>query len=610
MDPLSLAMLFGSIGLQYFNNSATNKKTEELRQKQNEAQRAAALRDFKRMHRLQEQSARLSLEIEAELHRQRMEDVENNYDTIIEQIAHSAAINSWPLTVLPLVMRGESFGSAIGGGARAIAVHCIVTPSNYELFNRLFYDDIDLRLEEKMNAIWNAQSNHPVVYYGGCWRKRDLKGIVSCINLNEIDLLKSQLKSLPTLVITPYFDPKLHFRIKLWGMGKDADVRLELKGDMFNYINRYEEGLFPEGEALNSFYAATIDQFVPYLQSLIGFVVDKYFWSMYGIKPMMPEIAQQQAMTRLIFKEKLFPIYKKTLDDGLQQKEDYVHAISYVDGLSEAMSSVERNQMFSDLCNSYVSLQGGRDELDTLDLSFLKRIQPHLDSQNQSTLIKDYIAAIHANEDVRVWFCANKNELFQRIVNESERRLQTPSHFIMDYRNDFYAVGCFICENSQEPAYSEDGVAYYVALLANEDAGKCKNVTIATLQESEYDGEELLGSMSFDEAHLEQIYDSHCCWLQNLSANTEQSLHLFQEYLEDAPLINFTYQDLKDWIEENAVAPGDVNIVMGFTYNLGRYFYIIGGNAIPKTWACFCNTIDDTMRDKFNNKTILTIKVN
>lgn len=610
MDPLSLAMLFGSIGLQYFNNSATNKKSEELRQKQNEIQRAAALRDFKRMHRLQEQSARLSLEVEEELHKQRMEDLEKNYDTIIEQIAHSAAINSWPLTVLPFVMRGESFGSIIGGGAKAIAVHCIVTPSNNELFNSLFYDDIDLRLEEKMNAIWNAQSNHPVVYYGGCWRKRDLKGVVSCINLNEIDLLKSQLKSLPTLVITPYFDPKLHFRIKMWGMGKDADVRLELKGDMFNYIDRYEEGRFPEGEALNSFYATTIDQFVPYLQSLIGFIADKYFWSMYSTSPMLPKIAQGQAMTRLIFKEKLFPIYKKTLDDGLQQKEDYVRAIDYVDGLSEAMSSEEKCQMYSTLYNSYVYSQGGQNELDTLDLKFLCHIRPLMDSVGLANNVTERIAAIHADEDVRVWFCANKNELYQRIINESEKFLQTPSHFIMEYRNDFYAVGCFVCNNSQEAEYSEVGIAYYVVLLANNKVNKCEAITIATLQEIEYDGEALFGSIRFDEQHLECVYENHCCWLQNLSTNAEQSLQLFMKYLEDAPLINFTFQNLKDWIEENAIEPGEVSVVTGFIHNLGRYFYIIGGNAIPKTWACFCNTIDDTMRDKFNNKTILTIKVN
>lgn len=609
MDPLSLAMLFGSIGLQYFNNSATNKKSEELRKKQNEAQRAAAVHDFKRMRKLQEQSARLSLELESELHKQRMEDIENNYDTVLEQIAHNAAINSWPLTVLPFVMRGESFGNLIGGGAKTIALHCIVTPSNYDLYNQLFYDDIDLRLEEKMNFVWNAQSDHPIVYYGGCWRKRDLKGTVSCVNLNEIDLLKSQLKSLPTLVITPYFDPKLHFRIKLWGMGKDADVRLDLRGDMFNYIDCYEEGRFPERERLNSFYAATIDQFVPYLQSLIGFVADKYFWSMYGVKPMLPAIAQHQAMTRLIFKEKLFPIYKKTLDEELHQKEDYIRAIDFVDGLSKAMTSEEKCQMFSGLYNSYVYMQGGQNELDTHDLKFLCNMQPLLSSVGMADCVSQHIAAIHADEDVRVWFCANKNELYQRILNENDKFFEAPNHFTLEYREDFYAVGCFVKNNSDEIEYSEEGVGYYVILIRNEEVEKSMVVDIPSMEESEIENATMLHSMSFDERNLQDIFDEQCSWLQRLCDMTDSSLNMFMDQLEEAPLINFTYQNLKEWIEENAVEAGEVNVVMGFVRHLGRYFYIISGNACSKSWGCFCNTIDDTMKDKFSNKSILTIKV-
>lgn len=610
MDPLSLAMLFGSIGLQYFNNSATNKKSEELRKKQNEAQRAAAAHDFNRMRKLQEQSARLSLELEAELHKQRMEDVENNYDTVLEQIAHNAAINSWPLTVLPFVMRGESFGSLIGGGAKTIALHCIVTPSNYDLYNQLFYDDIDLRLEEKMNSIWNAQSDHPIVYYGGCWRKRDLKGTVSCVNLNEIDLLKSQLKSLPTMVVTPYFDPRLHFRIKLWGMGKDADVRLDLNGEMFNFIEEYEEGRFPEGEQLNSFYAATIDQMVPYLQSLIGFVADKYFWSMYQVTPMLPEIAQHQAMTKLIFKEKLFPIYKKTLDEELRHKEDYVRAIDYVDGLSKAMSSEEKSQMLSGLYNSYVYMQGGQNELGTNDLKFLCNIKPLLSSVGLSDNVIQNIAAIHADEKMKIWFCANKNELYQRIVNESEKFLRCPFRFIVEYRTDYYAIGCFVNNNNREPEYSEEGIAYFVVLLANESENTCVTIDVESLQELEVDSLELFSSIGFDEQQLRDIFNAQTHWLHDLCEMTEASSYLLIDQLEGAPIINFTYQNLRDWIEENACQSGEANVVMGFRRSLGRYFFIVSGSACSGTFACYCNTIDEMMKDKFNNKHILTIKVN
>ena len=478
------------------------------------------------------------------------------------------------------------------------------------VINQLFYDDIDLRLEEKMNAIWNAQSDHPIVYYGGCWKKRDLKGVVSCVNLNEIDLLKSQLKSLPTMVITPYFDPKLHFRIKLWGMGKDADVRLDLRGDMFNYINRYEEGRFPEGgEMLNSFYAATIDQIVPYLQSLIGFVADKYFWSMYGVKPMLPEISQQQSMTRLIFREKLFPIYKQTLDDGLQQKEDYIRAISYVDGLSYALSNSEKTRMLTDVYQSYVGMQGGQVKLDTLDLNFLEQIQPQFGEGNLSNLVTERIDAIHLNEDIRVWFCANKNELFQRIINESENFVHAPTHFIIEYRTDFYAVGCF-CNHLQKAEYSEEGVAYFVVLLANDNSDQSVSIRIDNQQENETETE-LFNTIGFDEQHLFDVFKAQQHWLRELCEMTESSSSSLLIYLlEGAPVINFTYQNLRDWIEENADHPGDVYVIMGFRRSLGQYFYIVSGNACSGAFACYCNTIDETMKDKFQNKSILTIKVN
>lgn len=611
MDPLSLAMLFGSIGLQYFNNSATNKKSEELRRKQQETQKAAALHDFKRMHRLQEQSSKLAFELEAELHKQRMEEVESNYDTILEQIAHNAAINSWPLTVLPFVMRGESFGKLIGGGFKTIALHCIVTPSNYDLYNQLFYDDIDIRLEEKMNSIWNAQSDHPIVYYGGCWRKRDLKGTASCVSLNEIDLLKSQLKSLPTVVVTPFFDPILHFRIKLWGMGKEAEVRLDFKGDMFTYTDCYKEGFFPEGDLLNTFYKSTIDQMVPYLQSLIGFVADKYFWSMYGVKPMLPEVAQHQAMTRLIFKEKLLPIYKKALDDELQQKEDYIRAVNFVDGLSIALSPDEKSLMFSGLYNSYIHMQGGNKELRTLDLKFLHHIEPLLGSVGLSDNVTNNIKSIHENEDIRVWFCANKNEMYQRIINESEKFIQPPTQFLVEYRTEFYAVGCFINNNCDEAEYSEEGIAYYIILLKNQDANNCITIDTKSLQEMEIESIELFNNLSFDEHHLRYIYDAGNKWLRGLCETTESSSHLLIDQLEGAPVVNFTYQNLREWLEENVCQPGEATIVMGYRRSMGRYFFIVSGSACGNKITCFyCNTVDDSMKEKFNNKYILTIKVN
>ena len=120
----------------------------------------------------------------------------------------------------------------------------------------------------------------------------------------------------------------------------------------------------------------------------------------------------------------------------------------------------------------------------------------------------------------------------------------------------------------------------------------------------------LFSSISFDEQQLRDIYDVQTHWLHDLCEMTEASSYLLIDQLEGAPIINFTYQNLRDWIEENSCQSGEANVVMGFRRSLGRYFFIVSGNACSGTFACYCNTIDETMKDKFNNKHILTIKVN
>lgn len=296
-------MMVAGVGMQFFNNYANNKKNDELQAKQREFQRAAAAQDFERMRKLQAESARIALELEEELHKERMNDINNQYDSVLDNFAHSFTISNWPLNVLPFIMKGESFGSLIHGSNKSINMHCIFTPSNCDWFNHIFYDDIDLRLESKMNNNWNAQSSHPIVYYGGAWNRQC--GESTTVNLNDIDLLKINLRGIPTMVVTPYFDPWLHFRIEIWGMGKDTinPFRIEIPhGDIdfesriFSYeYNKNEKGYIDDEDFQNS----TINEFVPYLESLIGFVADKYFWSNYKITPALPGIIKEYSSTKM-----------------------------------------------------------------------------------------------------------------------------------------------------------------------------------------------------------------------------------------------------------------------------------------------------------------------
>ena len=259
-------MIAVSIGAQYINNQLASKKNEELQLRQREFQKATQQKDFARMRRLQMESAQLQLEIDAEIHKQKLDDIQANYDEASQNISTDIAIEKWPLKVLPFVMRGQSFGTLFNG-SQSIALHCIFTPSNCDNFNEAVYTDIDMHLERICNQNWSSLSTHPIAYYGGAWRRHPF-------DLDHVDLLKTQITQVPTVVITPYFNPKSFcFKVKLWGMGKDADIRLDIPKDLFSYP--YTKGMnyspiddYPKGDLIER----TVEELVQYLTSLIGYV--------------------------------------------------------------------------------------------------------------------------------------------------------------------------------------------------------------------------------------------------------------------------------------------------------------------------------------------------
>lgn len=390
-------MMVASIGMQFFNNYANSKKNTEIQEKQREFQKAAAEHDFERMRKLQAESAKLALELEAEVHKERVEDINSNYDSLLENFAHSFTIQNWPLNVLPFIMKGESFGSLFNGTAQSINLHCIFTPSNCDWFNEMFYDDIDLRLEAKMNNTWNAQSTHPIVYYGGGWNRRSLKHGVSqpnLIDLDDIGLLETHLKNIPVLVVTPYFDPWLHFRVKLWGMGKDCELpfridiphgNIEKQKRIFSYDYNKETKVEMTDDFLNN----TIEELVSYLESLIGFVADKYFWGMYGVAPILPTILKSSPLvniTNIYIPHYISYAEEKLLQQKLSSLQDIKNDTSYIEAIRDFSSSKKvqtiEDKFIKTIHDTYIPMQEGNTYPEKMDdvNNFIKKEQFYVEA--------------------------------------------------------------------------------------------------------------------------------------------------------------------------------------------------------------------------------------
>ena len=606
---IDIAMLVASVGMQFFTHRASADLNNELHDKQRAFQKAAAERDFERMRRLQAESARLAMELEAEVHQERMTEINNSYDILLESFSQKFAIENWPLNVLPFVMKGETFGSLFIGTAKSVNIHCIFTPSNCDWFNEYFYDILDLRLEMKMNRHWNAQTTHPIIYYGGAWNRRRGQKIDD-INLNDIDLLRTQLMNVPVIVITPYLDPYLHFKVNMWGLGQEqVDAfrinipygKIELKDRVFSY----DYNINVKHELSDDFYNTTVDEFVAYLECLIGFVADKYFWSMYGLPVMLPSIVGEYSFSKNFFILNLYESYKKILFENLLYANKYINALDFIPSLVDHTNIEDKEHLYSLLHGRYLELKGGKANLNTQDIVFLKKILFVSKNKSLTDILSKEIDSILEKERILVWFCANKNEFYQRILNEKKDNMYEDCTFVYQIRGDYCAIGSYI-DNHNNIMYSMEDVGYYVVLFNYGQEHGVYAFDAKTLSVSRYN--DVIDFAEFDEKSVNDIYVWKKQWLKKLIKRGNEVKDMVAEYLKEAPILNLTYMDLKDWVKRNCKPSSSVNFILAYSIEKLRY-YIVGLTEDNKVFAAYCNTLNENLIDKFGQNFILTIKV-
>ena len=463
----AITMMVASIGMQFFNNYANSKKNEEIQEKQREFQRAAAEHDFERMRKLQTESAKLALELESEVHKERVEDINSNYDALLDNFAHSFAIQNWPLNVLPFVMKGESFGTLFNG-TKSINLHCILTPSNCDWFNKNFYDDIDLRLEAEMNNNWNAQSTHPIVYYGGAWNRRSMvKGISvpNIVDLDDIELLRVKLKDVPVVVITPYFDPWLHFKVKLWGMGKDSDApyRIDIPhGDEVEFSQRIFSYDYNKDEVdiTEDFENTTVEEFVPYLECLIGFIADKYFWSMYKIPPILQKMNVVQAFKRITSENnvKYFISYTNDARFEIDKSIRYLYAIQ----------NTIPQKVYDELNDYQIAAIGKNKNINIHDIEILSEFASLTNKRNEYSSIIDSFSKRFFEELEVIENVDMSYETICGLIEQLKNDALYPQYFIFCKWNDDAIIGAFYTDTLEECIYERSNTITYFAFLKKE----------------------------------------------------------------------------------------------------------------------------------------------
>lgn len=281
-----MTMVLTNVGLQIYNNWCGCRQNKQLQQKREEYERAAREHNTQRMWQLMREGQEMTRQLEEERHKQRLEELKNDVGNLLQKLAYSATINNWPLSVLPIVMKNQALGNLLANQEEHIAMHCILTPSNYQEFNKVVFPRIEEKLDEYCNQYWSVLTDHPILFYSGAWRSGQAPTEV------QVDSMRSALENLPTLLITPFFRPsdgRLIFQLRIWGVGT--------LNDGFNDFSELEPTEFQRTYTDKDNYAngdglldEIIEDIIPYLQCVIGYIADTYFWSSEGLSPCLPKL--------------------------------------------------------------------------------------------------------------------------------------------------------------------------------------------------------------------------------------------------------------------------------------------------------------------------------
>ena len=280
----AITMILANVGLQIYNNWCGSRQNEELQIKRQEFERAAKERNIEHMWKLLREGQELTRQLEEERHKNRLDELKSEIDNLLQKLTYESTISNWPLKVLPLVMKNQAFGNLLANQEENVALHVIFTRSNYDMFNNRVYPLVEKELEQFCDKHWSTISDHPIMFYSGAWKSKSSPTDV------QISSMRTALNNLPTLLITPFFRPNdgnLVFQIHMWGVGASSTDKFDIPEieptdfqRKFTNQDDYEntKGLLEE----------IVEDMVPYLQCLIGFMADTYFWSSSGLAPHLP----------------------------------------------------------------------------------------------------------------------------------------------------------------------------------------------------------------------------------------------------------------------------------------------------------------------------------
>lgn len=588
-------MILTNVGLQIYNNWCGSRQNDKLQQKREEFERAAKERNTEHMWKLLREGQELTMQLEKEKHDDRLKELQGDLDNLLKEITHEQTIINWPLKVLPIVMKNQAFGNLLANQEENVAMHVLFAKSNYGEFNKLVHPIIEKALELHSNQHWSTKSDHPILFYSGAWDTQRCP-----MNPNDIQItaLQTQLSNLPTLLITPFFRPKdgkLVFQVNMWGVGASKNDTFSVKeiepmSDEFHFQRTYtnqqdynnEIGLLDE----------IVEDLVPYLECMIGYMADTYFWAYAGLAPHLPLLVTNgtintDGMKYLINDSREYYDQLLLASENNAKKNPFdgtEKLLNLYEGIKIIMNDSERKNFFDRVLLAYCKSVNSETFIDVfdalqkcvfsnLDLQFINKAEKILNKESWSRELIEYL------NDIKKTIHGSQMPTFKIIKKDHLSLLDILKTAQIDFYklDDYDRLGVIIVPNNfmvccyyENSAYGyvNENVTIYVSKHFYMPKTALRSVNKLTINKNdiqnninkikfimtEKDLEKLFaGSNENRDSRFSKVIDAFQNALDNLKKEINEERR--SSGGDEVPMIvknTLAYEDLTNWIRNNS----------------------------------------------------------
>lgn len=273
------------VGAAYLNYTTNKKAVADIKSMQRENREADLKHGFRRNYEKFRASCNFQYQMEVTGHRQRMNDINDDFINAFELTAHAYAMSNYPLMISPYFISKSVIakcGTDLDNFRQELL--CILTNSNDKYFNSLVYPEIDMRLNESISEYWNHKSLHTVCYYPEIWNTAHLYSDEKILNL------QASIKT-PTITITPYFEKdngrtNIVIKVNFWNRADENNNGSRLTFSVPTGI----EIAKPIDQYTDEERNELISELFNFIICILGVQADLHYWATSYQAPLLPSL--------------------------------------------------------------------------------------------------------------------------------------------------------------------------------------------------------------------------------------------------------------------------------------------------------------------------------